>query len=167
NSQHHSRRFLRVAASSNPVLNRTLFRMPYTRAFGFWLVILVLAFLNGGLRELILIPYLGAPWALLASGGLLMLFVLLTAYVAAPRLGTTQVGPLLVIGGMWLGLTLGFEFGFGRLVQGKPWSELLNAYRFENGNIWPLVLLVVFFGPLLAARFRSARDHAAKRNGPA
>ncbi len=59
--------------------------MPYTRAFGFWLVILVLAFLNGGLRELILIPYLGAPWALLASGGLLMLFVLLTAYVAAPR----------------------------------------------------------------------------------
>ena len=95
-----------------------------------------------------------------------MLFVLLTAYVAAPRLGTTQTGPLLVIGGMWLSLTLGFEFGFGRLVQGKPWSELLNAYRFENGNIWPLVLLVVFLGPLLAARFRSARDPRSKTEWP-
>jgi len=64
-------------------------------------------------------------------------------------------------------LTLSFEFGFGHLVQGKPWSVLLNAYQFENRNIWPLVLLVVFLSPLLAVRFSSARDHAAKRSGSA
>ena len=47
-----------------------------------------------------------------------------------------------------------FEFGFGRLVQGKSWSELWEAYTFAGGNIWPLVLVVVLLSPWLAAKSR-------------
>jgi hypothetical protein len=47
-----------------------------------------------------------------------------------------------------------FEFTFGRLVQGKPWPQLLEAYTFKDGNIWPLVLLVTTLAPWIAARLR-------------
>jgi hypothetical protein len=44
-----------------------------------------------------------------------------------------------------------FEFGFG-LAQGKPWSELLAAYTFKDGNLWPVVLLAVLVAPYLCLR---------------
>jgi hypothetical protein len=55
------------------------------------------------------------------------------------------------LGGVWLVLTVAFEFVFGRLVMGKSWSALLGAYTFEGGNLWPLVLAVVLLAPPLAA----------------
>ncbi|SCC95789.1 conserved membrane hypothetical protein [Thiomonas sp. X19] len=130
------------------------FAMRHLRAFGFWLVILAWAFLNGGFHELVLTPWLGSSWAPLASGLLLSLFIFMTAHVAVPRLSPTHSGQLLAVGFMWLLLTLCFEFVFGRIIQGKSWTALLHAYAFEGGNVWPLALLVVLLGPLLAARLR-------------
>ena len=51
-------------------------------------------------------------------------------------------------------LTLVFEFSFGRLAQHKTWAELMEAYTFKGGNIWPLVLVATFIAPWLAARVR-------------
>ena len=48
-------------------------------------------------------------------------------------------------------LTVAFEFFFGRVVAKKSWQELLRAYRFENGDIWPLVLMAVTVSPVAAA----------------
>ena len=62
--------------------------------------------------------------------------------------------PCKTTGAFWLLLTLCFEFGFGHFVQGRPWPVLLEAYTFQNGNLWPLVLLVTLFGPLIALRIR-------------
>ena len=59
------------------------------------------------------------------------------------------------VGVFWLFLTLVFEFGFGRLVQHKSWSEVLDAYTSEGGNIWPVVLLVTLLAPYIAAVVRS------------
>jgi hypothetical protein len=39
-------------------------------------------------------------------------------------------------------------------VQHKSWAELLQAYTFRDGNIWPLVLLVTVLAPVLAWRLR-------------
>jgi hypothetical protein len=61
----------------------------------------------------------------------------------------------LFAGLIWLCLTLSFEFGFGLFVQERSWAEMLEAYTFKDGNIWPLVLVVTFLAPLLAARIRS------------
>jgi hypothetical protein len=57
---------------------------------------------------------------------------------------------------LWLGLTLIFEFGLG-IVQGHSWTEMLAQYTFTDGNIWPLVLLVVFFAPLVGWRCKAHR----------
>ncbi|MDT8443406.1 MAG: hypothetical protein RQ722_03855 [Desulfuromonadales bacterium] len=60
----------------------------------------------------------------------------------------------LLAGTIWLCLTLSFEFGFGFFIQERSWAAMLEAYTFKDGNIWPLVLVVTFFAPLLAARIR-------------
>ena len=52
---------------------------------------------------------------------------------------------------------LAFEFGFGRVVRHRPWSELLAAYTFQEGNLWPLVLVVLTLAPWLSGRLRNLR----------
>jgi hypothetical protein len=57
------------------------------------------------------------------------------------------------IGLGWLALTVLFELAFG-LVQHRSWPELLAAYTFSGGNIWPIVLATTALAPVMAARAR-------------
>lgn len=117
---------------------------------GIWLLILATAFLNGALRELVLLPALGKLWAPLLSGVLLCACILAISGFLVPRLGALSRRQALLMGVAWLGLTLAFEFSFGRFVQHKEWPELFGAYTFQDGNIWTLVLAVVLGTPLWA-----------------
>lgn len=121
------------------------------RAGVLWAGILVLAVFNGLLRERVLVPALGAVPGQALSGLLLCGFILGVAFLGLPWLGVRDGGPLLAVGLGWLVLTLVFEFGFGWL-RGKPLAELLQAYTFRDGNLWPVVLLVTLLAPWLAAR---------------
>ena len=124
------------------------------KAIGVWGVIRVCAVLNGAVREAVLIPKLGTPVALALSGLLLSVCILVLSFALVPKLGRLQSRHCLYLGLFWLCLTLAFEFGFGRLLQHRSWSELLEAYTFKNGNLWPVVLVVTFFAPLAAVRLR-------------
>ena len=121
-----------------------------------WLVILGLAIANGVLREEILIPALGKPGGLILSGALLSMLIVLVAYGLVCFTRGLTASSSLLIGVLWLGLTLAFEFSFGRYVQHKSWAELLDAYAFKEGNIWPVVLVVTLLAPYLALRLRAA-----------
>jgi hypothetical protein len=123
----------------------------WLKALALWLLILVLAIANGLLREAVLVPALGRFAGLVASGIALSLLILLVALLAAPWYGRLEAGRYWLIGAGWLVLTVAFEFGMGRVVQHKPWHELLEAYTFSGGNIWPAVLLTVLVAPRLAA----------------
>ena len=127
--------------------------MVWLKASVLWLAILVLAILNGILREKALIPAMGSFGAFIASGALLSACILAVALVGAPWYGRLPSARWLRVGLFWLLLTLAFEFGFG-FMQNKTWSELLEAYAFSGGNIWPLVLVVTLAAPWLAARAR-------------
>jgi len=124
-----------------------------SRALIVWVVILFLAVANGMLREAVLLPHLGTPAALLLSGSLLAALIIAVAYLSLPWLQIRRPGQLWAVGLGWLALTLVFEFAFG-FWQGKSWSELLEAYSFEDGNIWPVVLAVTALAPCIAARLR-------------
>jgi uncharacterized PurR-regulated membrane protein YhhQ (DUF165 family) len=124
------------------------------KAAALWLVILVLAVLNGALRDQMIIPVIGSLGGLVASGTILSVCIFLVAFVAAPWYGPLASRQWLRVGLFWLLLTLVFEFSFGRFVQHKAWVELLDAYTFRGGNIWPVVLLTTFLSPWLAARIR-------------
>jgi len=126
--------------------------MVYLRAAAVWVLILLLAILNGALREAVLLPRLGDPVAHLTSGMLLIVCILVASYLLVPRLGAQSPRQLIAIGLSWLALTLAFEFGFGLLVQGMSWADLFAAYTFRNGNIWPVVLLLTLGAPFLVGR---------------
>jgi hypothetical protein len=124
------------------------------KALTLWGVILVLAIINGTVREKALIPAMGELGGLVASGAILSACVFLLAFFSAGWFGAAGAAQFWLIGVLWLVLTLIFEFGFGRLVQHKGWSELLQAYTFKGGNIWPIVLAVTLVSPWLTARLR-------------
>jgi hypothetical protein len=130
-------------------------RTVWLRALTLWVVILVFAMLNGLLREKVLVPSIGSFGALIASGIVLSACVFLVAFVGAPWYGKLPPQGWLSIGLLWLALTLVFEFGFGRFVEDKEWSELLEAYAFTGGNIWPLVPVATLISPWLAAKWRN------------
>jgi hypothetical protein len=118
-----------------------------------WLGLLVVAIANGALREGVLLKVLPRSLAFICSGLLLIAAVLLVAMVAMRWLGRVDVTRCLLVGLLWLALTVGFEFGFG-LARGRSMGSLLDAYRFREGNIWPLVLLFIALAPLIAAYAR-------------
>ena len=127
----------------------------WAKAGALWLAILVFAMLNGTLREKLLVPSLGSFPALLLSGILLSGCIFVVALLAAPWYGRLPSAQWLALGALWLAMTLAFEFGFGRLVQHKPWAEILEAYTFKGGNLWPAVLVVVLISPWLTAKLRA------------
>ncbi|MGM7317806.1 hypothetical protein [Idiomarina sp. ST10R2A5] len=123
------------------------------KALIIWVGILVLAILNGFLRESVLIPTFGTPAALVLSGLALSALIIVVAYLSLPWLQTTSNIELFSVGLSWLALTIFFEFSFG-LLQGKSWFELIEAYTFKDGNLWPVVLTVTTFSPYIAAKLR-------------
>ena len=126
----------------------------WLKAATLWAAILVLAVLNGTLREKLLIPTSGSFVGFIASGVSLSICIFLVAFVAAPWYGPLTSSQWLLVGLFWLLLTLAFELSFGRLLQHKSWAEILEAYTFQGGNIWPLVLVTTLISPWLAAKAR-------------
>lgn len=126
----------------------------WLKAFVLWFAILVLAMLNGILREKGLIPAMGSFGAFIASGVILSACIFTVAFLGAPWYGRLPSADWLLVGLFWLLLTLAFEFGFGRFLQHKSWADLVEAYTFKGGNIWPLVLVAILIAPWLVAKWR-------------
>ncbi len=126
------------------------------KAIAVWLLILVCAVANGVFREKFLLPTFGVVAAFVISGLLLSLCIVVVSAALIPWFGRLTMSSYFLLGASWLALTLMFEFGFGRFVQHKSWAQLFEAYAFQDGNLWPLVLIVVTVAPLLAARLRGS-----------
>lgn len=122
----------------------------FWKAAVIWLLIAVLAVLNGLVREQVLAPLFGPPLALPASGILLALIVLVVTFVSVRWLGR----PYWCVGVQWLVMTLLFEFGFGHFVAEKSWPELMRTFDVSSGNLFLLALLVTLAAPSLMARVR-------------
>jgi hypothetical protein len=118
-----------------------------------WMLILGLAFSNAAMRELVLIPRLGKVQGLVLSGVILSLLVLLVAWASVPWLDARRASEWIAIGLGWFVLTLAFDLVLG-WIQHKPMRLLFEAYLFQQGNLWPVVLLVTASAPYLAAKLR-------------
>ena len=128
--------------------------MNYVKASGLWLGFLVVAIAGAIIRERFLEPGLG-PLGGRALGTLLVgviIFGLIYAYVGKLK-GATQVS-LVKLGLFWTMATIMFEFLFGHYAMGHSWESLWADYNVFQGRLWPLVLMVTLFGPLLAQKIR-------------
>ena len=118
-----------------------------------WGVILMLAILNGALRDMLLVPAFGPTSARFVSGVVLCAVIVAAAVLAAPWLDRPPLRSFWWIGASWLVLTLGFETAVG-YAEHQSWQRLLEAYTFQGGNLWPLVLVTTLIAPWLGARIR-------------
>lgn len=71
---------------------------------------------------------------------------------SARRAGRSPRAESLRIGTAWLGLTVAFEFAFGRLVAKQSWRDLLADYNLAADRMWPLVLAWIGAGPTVVRK---------------
>lgn len=119
-----------------------------TRTLTVWVGILAIAFANGALRELVLVPRFGAM-----RGGQISVVILSGAVAGVTWYAIGWLRPItaadaLRIGATWAALTLAFEFGAGHYLFAKPWDLLLADYRIWEGRLWIVVLLTTLLAPL-------------------
>lgn len=123
-----------------------------------WLVLLVIAMINGGLRDLSYGRYVSELSAHQIScvTGILLFAVAIRHYVR--RWPPASSRAAWYLGLFWMALTMAFEFLFFHYVAGHSWQVLLANYDMTEGRLWPLILLWVACAPRLF--FRLARPHS-------
>ena len=119
-----------------------------------WAAIIPMAIANGMFRDTVLVRMFGQKRARTFSGLSLSAVILAWTILTIPWIPLPGLMHYAGVGLAWLTLTVAFEFLFGRFAARKTWPELLRAYRFEDGDIWPLVLAVVALSPSVAAALR-------------
>ncbi len=119
------------------------------KIFLMWVAFIPVPIINGSLREGCYKSKVGEFGANVIGFFVLSVFFLLYTYLFFKNdLGGFSAGRLFLIGGIWLGLTLAFEFGMG-LTAGRSWSYMFADYNIAKGRLWPLVLIVILFAPLI------------------
>ena len=126
--------------------------MSTARILAIWLLLAVLMVLNGVMREIVLVPQVGASAAALSA--IVGIGIILGAtglffhrLAGAPTATLARTSVLLVV------LTIAFEFVFGHWVDGKSWAELAGNYAIWNGRLWPVVLASLAVAPFLWGRW--------------
>lgn len=123
------------------------------RAILTWVLFIPIAIANGIVRESVYAQYVGDLTAhqistVIAIGAYIALaYVMLRKHFQEASLGVS-----LLIGALWVAMTVIFEFGFGHYVDGAPWSELLADYNLFKGHVWGLFLLTIFLTPLIVRK---------------
>jgi len=114
-----------------------------------WIPMLVIAIANGALRQLIIAKVMSEPRAHQLStliGSLVMgIFIWLIVHIWPPASGHQA----LLIGLIWLGLTIAFEFYMGLVLQHRPLAQVLDQYNLFAGRVWILFLLWITLAPWL------------------
>jgi hypothetical protein len=122
-----------------------------------WASLLMLAVLNGGVRDTWLSPWLGDTSGRALSTVLLCGLIILATWWTIGWIRPVTAREALSVGALWLALTLAFEFGVGHYGFGKAWSELLADYDLRHGRIWIAVVVVTLLAPLWTMRARQTR----------
>lgn len=131
--------------------------MILARALLLWFVLMVLAILNGTVRQYGIIPFTGERVGHWISTVLLCGLILGAAYLAWNWLAPHSLTEALRVGILWVLLTLAFEFLAGHFLFKKSWAELFADYNVMNGRIWVLVLITTVLAPYLVALWRGLR----------
>jgi len=99
-------------------------------ALGVWVIFGVLAIINGVIRNSFYAPRIGEYPAHVISTIIGICFVVVGSYMFLRLLQIDYSNvDLLLVGALWLVLTVLFEFVFGHYVVGHPWQKLLAEHE--------------------------------------
>lgn len=122
--------------------------MQLLATIGVWCLFVCAAFACRLYCQGSMVARLGEWWAHLLSVLMISLAVFLLGALFLADSAVQSDATLLWIGGLWLGLSVGFELLLRRVVLGLAWSRVLRDYNLRRGRLYALLLLTVFFTPL-------------------
>lgn len=126
--------------------------MLFVKAFGVWLILLVAAFINGAIREILIVPRVGEQVGHIIGVVVFSGAIFSITYAFVKSIGQLPSSTLFLIGFFWLVLSLFFEFGFFHYVMHEPWSKLLADYNIFRGRFLIVVWLSTLFSPLVCGK---------------
>lgn len=109
---------------------------------------MVLAIINGGLRDVLYLKKLGKEAAHRLSTITLLIVILIYTFVFQQLNYVESLKESVEIGFWWLVLTLGFEFLAGHYLFKSSWKDLLDNYKIQEGKLWiliPIEVLIINF----------------------
>jgi hypothetical protein len=112
-----------------------------------WLPLVLLAILNGTLRELGYKRFMKELHAHQISTLIGMVLVAIYVWIMGLIWPIESLTQAIQIGGIWLLLTILFEFGFGHFIMGHPWEKLFFDYNIFAGRVWLLFILWTAVSP--------------------
>lgn len=118
-----------------------------------WFPMLVIAILNGALRDLGYKRYMSDTAAHQISTFTLIAFFAIYVWYIVGKIPPVSNQQALLAGLLWLVLTLCFEFGFGRL-RGSSWDVLLSDYNLAKGRLWVLIPAFTALAPYIFYKLR-------------
>lgn len=128
--------------------------MIWLRAVAVWLIMMAAETVHGVLRTLLLAPRIGDLRARQIAFFTGSAIILGTAYLFINWIGARTIRALLLIGLMWMVLTLGFEAVVGIYGFGFGWERILAEYDPRTGSLMLFGLFVLLLAPLIAFRLR-------------
>lgn len=121
-----------------------------------WLPMPVIAVINAGIRELAFQPILSPAIVQPLSGlTLLGLLAIYAAFMFARVIGGGARWARWVLGLIWAGLTLAFEYALLASESGRPLARLMDTLSLSaiaDGNLFALAVLLVLIAPPLFGR---------------
>ncbi len=120
-----------------------------------WFPMVVIAILNGSLRQYGYAPHLDELLAHQISTATAVLLFGLYIWGVTHYWKIGSARQALGIGLMWLGMTVAFEFLFGHYLAGHSWERLLQDYNLLAGRVWALLLVWVAAAPYVFYRIQN------------
>jgi len=118
-----------------------------------WLGLLLLAIINGAIRDFTYLNIFGEHTAHQVSSIILLLLISTYCYFIFGYWRLTSENEAIFVGVLWLLLTLAFEFLFGHYVAKHSWKKLLSKYNIFKGDLWILILIWTAVVPLIYYNF--------------
>ena len=126
----------------------------YFRALLVWLIIISAETVHGIARTVFLAPLTGDFRARQIAVFLAIIIIFSITFLFIRWIAAKDRRELLIVGAIWVLLTLAFEFGLGFLL-GLPAERILEDYNILKGGLMPIGIIAMLFSPLLAARIRN------------
>ncbi|MFH1801940.1 MAG: hypothetical protein ABH864_00645 [archaeon] len=125
----------------------------YTYSLVVWVLFVILAIINGLVRDKYYSDSLSELSKYQVSSVVLVFVLLIVMYLFFRKFGAAYSnGDLWKIGFMWLVLTVAFEFVFGHYIVGHELGGAFVDYNIFAGRLQLLVLFFTLIGPWFVAR---------------
>ncbi len=114
-----------------------------------WFPMVFLAIINGVFRQ---VAYRSLVDELTAHQLSTVTAIIITGvyiWLISQQWPLSSASQALVVGFMWLGMTILFECGFGHYIMKNSWSKLLADYNIFAGRMWVLFLAWITVAPYL------------------